>query len=150
MTCYIQEEHISRLHEGIETLIIRVRHKHDLEDLAFHAERGGKYDVVEWLLAQLGRPTELGRVCGLSVAQDGAGHVHVTIELRQPGKQLEEWLRKYVGAGHGRMLTGNNAFTAVMMDGEVVLCERALSREKFTDKHKPWWQDAEIIKAVSR
>src|SRR5256885_16089498 len=94
MTCYLSEESVSVLKDGIETIVISIHDPHDLESLVFHTQRGGVYDVVEWLLTQLGRPMELERVCGLSMTPAG-NQVTVNLELRQPGLQLEHWLREH-------------------------------------------------------
>src|SRR5216683_130981 len=102
MTCYITEDSQSSLRDGIETVVIPIRNQHDLKDLVFHVQRGGTYDVVEWLLAQLHRQTEIDRVCGLTVTPVQTGHVVVELQMRQPGKQLEAWFREHTGPGHGR------------------------------------------------
>lgn len=147
MTIYLSEEAVSHLKDGIETILIPVRNGHDMEDLVFHSKRGGTYDVVEWLLAQLGRSTEIDRVCGLTVTPMPSV-VAVTMEMRQPGKQLEEWLRQVPQTELDNSLSTvayitERIYKALIREDEMfcpVLCKRALSQEKFTGKHRPWWE----------
>lgn len=140
MTCLLAEKAVSSLREGIETVVVPVTHPSDLKDLVFHSQRGGIHDVVEWLLSQLYRSSEIDRVCGLTVTPLYEGVVQVNLEMRQPGRQMEQWLRENIIPGGGRCLIGSNDGKTVLMDYQVVLCERALSKEKFTDKHRPWWE----------
>lgn len=121
MTCYIAEESQSSLKDGIETIVVPIHDPNDMEQLVFHTQRGGVYDVVEWLLSELYRQTELERVVGLTVTPNH-NQVVVNLELKQPGLQMEEWLMR-----DGRVDIGRLSF-------------RSLSKEKFTDKYRPWWE----------
>lgn len=143
MTCYIDEEAVSSLKDGIETILIPLHDSWDLEDLVFHSKRGGTYDVVEWLLSQLYRSSEIERVCGLSITPLQGGVVQVNLEMRQPGRQLEQWFLEGHRVGHYEEVGSDILFTdsAYIREGPVLkLCGRCLSQEKFTDKHRPWWE----------
>lgn len=124
-TCLHQTARSSLL-DGIETIVIPITHPGDLNRLAIETGRG-IYSVCEWLLTELGRWAELDRVCGLNVST-GEGVVVVNLELRQPGKQFEEWM----GAEHNRFTT----------EGEtLVISDRARRlNEKFTKEHRPYWE----------
>lgn len=148
MTYYIREDSTSSLQDGIETLVIPIHDPRDIESLVFHTQRGGVYDVVEWLTTTLGRDCDFERVCGLSVRQQGNTFV-VNLEMRQPGKQLEKWLSEYLSPGLGRFLTMTNSGKEVQTDGKMVLCERALSQEKFSDKYKPWWEGSDVAEELN-
>lgn len=139
MTCYIAEESQSSLKDGIETIVIPIHDPNDMEQLVFHTQRGGIYDVVEWLLSELYRQTELERVVGLTVTPNH-NQIVVNLELKQPGLQLEQWLKQYLSPGAGRCLTMNNEGTKVLMDYEVILSARSIGQGKFTDQHRPWWE----------
>lgn len=134
--------------DGIEEVIIPIVNGFDLERLAMEAQRG-TYAVVEWLLTELGRWTELERVCGLSVTPDGAGVV-ANLEMRQPGKQVEAWLREHKVGKYAEQLSGGVAFSdSTYIEGGTImlLSERSLSQEKFSDTHKPWWvENPDLLK----
>lgn len=140
MTCFINEESQSILSEGVERIVIPLHDPHDLEDLVFHTKRGGTYDVVEWLLSQLHRSTELERVCGLTVTPHSA-QIVVNLELRQPGLQMEDYIRRAAGYPI-EIIAHEEKGHEVWWYGEVrgYLSNRAVSQEKFTDTHKPWWE----------
>ena len=143
MTCYLNEESTSSLKDGIETLVVPIHDKLDMESLVFHTQRGGVYDVVEWLLTKLHRWSEMERVCGLSVRQQGNTAV-VNLEMRQPGKQIEEWFLEGHRVGRYEERGSDILFSdsSYIREGPVLkLCGRALSQEKFSDKYKPWWEE---------
>jgi len=146
MTCLLAEKAVSSLREGIETVVVPVTHPSDLKDLVFHSQRGGVHDVVEWLLSQLYRSSEIDRVCGLTVTPLYENVVQVNLEMRQPGKQIEEWLRHSLPKPEGNQYTLMYLTQTVYDLPDVpdvmlpVILARALSQEKFTDKHRPWWE----------
>ena len=144
MTYYISEDSASSLRDGIETIVIPIRDSHDLGHLVFHTQRGGAHDVVEWLLSELGRSTEIERVCGLSITPLPDNKVVVNLELRQPGLQMEEWLVGYHLKLSYKGPNGPVEAYEILPNGESAylgkLSERALSREQFTEKHRPWWE----------
>jgi hypothetical protein len=146
------EEAQSVLLEGIETVVIPVHNPHDLEQLVFRTQRGGEYDVVEWVLGELSRLTELERVCGLVVTPTQGG-VTINLQMRQPGKQLELWVRG-IKPGMGLVISrtndGSRYFTGSMhpSNAETVLCARAMPQAKFTDLHRPWWE-ASVAETVT-
>jgi hypothetical protein len=115
----IRQETVSSLDQGIETLRIPIQDPHDMSRLQLESQRG-TYAVVEWLLSELGRSAEIERVCGLT-GQTTQGKVIIILEMRQPGKQFEAELERW---GYGAI---------------PILCDRAKSKEKFSDTHKPWW-----------
>lgn len=127
MTYYINQDAQSSLQDGIEVILITIRNQNDLNHLAFQTARG-PHAVVEWLLSELGRSTEIERVCGLSVSTDGA-KVVVNLDLRQPGKQMEAWFL--------HPLTSEMEAALRIISGYLSL--RSVSQEKFTDKYPPWW-----------
>lgn len=133
MTFFIGQDARSTLWDGIETIVIPLQHTNDLQHLALQSERG-PHAVVEWLLSQLGRSTEIERVCGLSVGVQGTKAV-VNLELRQPGKQIEAWLRVPLTGANGEVRDVANAL--MVLAG--YLSVRSLSLDKFTEKYPPWW-----------
>lgn len=143
MTCLIRERSASTMKDGIETVLVIVSHELDLKDLVLNSQRGGTHSVVEWLLSQLYRDTEIDRVCGLTITPHQSGMVEINLEMRQPGKQLEEWLLEGHQLGRYERIGSDILFSdsAYVNEGPVVkLCGRSLSQEKFTDKHRPWWE----------
>lgn len=122
-TC-IHQTARSSLKDGIETILIPITHPNDVNRLVLESQRG-TYSVCEWLLNELGRWSELDRVCGLSIST--APSVLVNLELRQPGKQFEAWMAEH-----------HNRYTPT--GEELQICSRAWSQEKFTDKHRPYWE----------
>lgn len=155
MTYLLAEKAVSSFKDGIETVVVPVTHPSDLKDLVFHSQRGGIHDVVEWLLSQLYRSSEIDRVCGLTVTPLYEGVVQINLEMRQPGRQLEIWLEQWRNSQAANrksslaIYTGEYAITATVFEegegGEPserigMLVSRALSQEKFTDKHRPWWE----------
>lgn len=141
MTHLLAQDAKSIMKDGIETIVVPITHQHDLERLALEASRGG-YAVVEWLLSYLGRWADLDRVCGLNCSIE-KGRATINLELKQPGRQIEEWLRDHGECGRfNRLPNGDVIFsdsTGIHELPTMVLCARSLSREKFQDKIKPWW-----------
>lgn len=133
----IAEKAVSSFKDGIETVVVPITHAIDLQDLVFHSKRGGTHDVVEWLLSQLYRPREIERVCGLTVTPLYEGVVQINLELRQPGRQIELWLRE-----HGSLFISPNGVCSTAEDMSDIgkLSGRALAQAKFTDQYKPWWE----------
>lgn len=138
--------------DGIETILVPITHPHDLERLALEAGRGG-YAVVEWLLSYLGRWPDLERVCGLSCSTE-PGRVVVNLELRQPGRQIEEWLHHLKPpVGGDRQIAvltklDNGDVTLAYEDQLWTLSARSLDPTPFWDKMKPWWIQQNVVREL--
>lgn len=132
MTYFIAQDAVSTLLNGVETIVIPIRDEHDLGSLVTTHSQRGKYGLVEWLLSQLNRPTEVERVCGLSIKEEG-GRVVAQLELRQPGKQIEEWLQD-ISAHPTQELSAALRIIAGYFSVRALELDR-----KFSEKNPPWW-----------
>jgi hypothetical protein len=128
----------SILHEGIETLFVPVEHHLDKSTFGHSVERG-TYCAAEWVLHQLGRLADLERVCALNGSTEG-GKLVVQLELRQPGLQLEHWLRELPRTSIAMHPREDGAISVeAPMDHIGVLAARSLDPQKFSEKHPPYW-----------
>lgn len=128
---------------GIETILIPLESKRAIAALMFDTRRGGQHGALEFLLTEIGRTEDMDRVCGLAIdPQDNI--VLAQIQLKQPGKQLEEWLKDHKMGKYQQMEDGSMVFSdsSYITGGPALLLSaRAMDPSKWTEKHKPWWEE---------
>lgn len=95
---HLRQSMTTTLKDGIEVVTVHMAKPWQVVRFMWEFNRvdpaDAKEHMVEWLMFNLGRPTETDRVCGLTVEPKHDGSVVAILELRQPGKQFEAWLRE--------------------------------------------------------
>lgn len=83
-------------HEGVEFITLRAKSAAMIDRILYVANGGNRASLVGWLLQQADRHNDDNldqRLCGLQIEQvPGTGHLAIKVELRQPGKALEDFL----------------------------------------------------------
>lgn len=141
MSFLIYKTSQSTLDRGVETILIHLTDQHDIDRLMDEVKKG-RHAVVEWLLAELYRQTEINRVFAFSADPQPGGAILCTLKLAQPGHQLEVWLAEY---GNLDVVEATDRIYIATMDGEKIgeMLKAEIFPTPFTVGNPPYWRKDE-------